>query len=172
MRKTIEVRNSGIYILEIKALKPFFIHHPKFSSVKLLPGFYFYIGSAQKNLLSRLNRHLSKKKKLHWHIDFVTSNPQVEIQRIFVLANANQNFEPLTAKFFINKNYKIPLEGFGSSDDKTVKSHLFYSPKKLHQSQLTDLYHSIVCLIPSSVDNSGRKFNSDSAFEMLQVHAS
>lgn len=34
-------------------------------------GYYVYVGSAKKNLASRLARHTRKRKKMHWHIDYL-----------------------------------------------------------------------------------------------------
>lgn len=34
-------------------------------------GFYIYVGSALRGLNSRLKRHLSAEKLLHWHIDYL-----------------------------------------------------------------------------------------------------
>ncbi len=38
------------------------------------PGLYLYVGRAKKNLNHRIKRHISKTKKLRWHIDHLTSN--------------------------------------------------------------------------------------------------
>ncbi|MEJ5299672.1 MAG: DNA/RNA nuclease SfsA [Thermodesulforhabdaceae bacterium] len=35
-------------------------------------GFYVYVGSAMNSLSQRINRHLRRKKSLHWHIDMLT----------------------------------------------------------------------------------------------------
>ena len=42
-------------------------------------GTYVYTGSAKKNIDKRIERHLSKKKKLHWHIDYLLNNDAVQI---------------------------------------------------------------------------------------------
>jgi sugar fermentation stimulation protein A len=40
--------------------------------LRLRPGWYTYVGSAQRNLLARLRRHARRRKALHWHIDRLT----------------------------------------------------------------------------------------------------
>ena len=40
-------------------------------SISFLQGYYVYVGSAKKNLASRLARHTRKRKKMHWHIDYL-----------------------------------------------------------------------------------------------------
>ena len=42
-------------------------------------GSYVYTGSAKTNLDKRIERHLSKKKNLHWHIDYLLNNDAVQI---------------------------------------------------------------------------------------------
>ena len=41
--------------------------------------FYAYTGSAKKNTNNRIKWHLSKKKSLHWHIDYLFNNGAVNI---------------------------------------------------------------------------------------------
>ena len=75
-------------------------------------GSYVYTGSAKKNLDKRIERHLSKKKKLHWHIDYLLNNDAVQI-----------------IECILNKktNGTIIIRGFGSSDcNLCCGSHLKY----------------------------------------------
>lgn len=172
MQKIINSLVSGIYVLEIKLYRNIHLNHPKFSSIDLNRGYYFYVGSAQKNLQKRILRHQKKSKQIHWHIDYLTSNKNSSIKRIFVLVGADKSFETLISKSFISKKFEMPINGFGSSDDKSVSSHLFYSQYKLNHNHFSDLYHSIVCLKPASIDTDGLKSNSLFAFEILHVQAS
>lgn len=45
-------------------------------------GYYVYTGSALRNFEARVNRHLSKSKKLHWHIDYLLAAPGVEVREV------------------------------------------------------------------------------------------
>jgi len=47
-------------------------------------GIYIYVGSAKRGMESRLARHTKKEKKLFWHIDYVTSRPDVRVKAIFL----------------------------------------------------------------------------------------
>lgn len=40
-------------------------------------GYYVYTGSAKKNLVARLARHQRKRKKMHWHIDYLRQQADV-----------------------------------------------------------------------------------------------
>jgi Uri superfamily endonuclease len=47
-------------------------------------GVYMYVGSAKRGMQARLARHLRREKKLFWHIDYVTSCPDVAVKAIFL----------------------------------------------------------------------------------------
>ena len=83
-------------------------------------GSYVYTGSAKKNIDKRIERHLSKKKNLHWHIDYLLNNVSVQI----ISTRKSQ-----IAECSLNKKTKgtIIIDGFGSSDcNLSCKSHLKY----------------------------------------------
>ena len=83
-------------------------------------GSYAYTGSAKKNIDKRIERHLSKKKNLHWHIDYLLNNDSVQI----ISTRKSQ-----IAECSLNKKTKgtIIIDGFGSSDCYlSCKSHLKY----------------------------------------------
>ena len=83
-------------------------------------GSYVYTGSAKKNIDKRINRHLSRKKNLHWHIDYLLDNDAVHI----IYTKKSEMTE-----CSLNKKTKgtIIIDGFGSSDcNLCCKSHLKY----------------------------------------------
>jgi Uri superfamily endonuclease len=87
---------------------------------KLSPGLYIYTGSAKKNIAARISRHLSAKKKLKWHIDFLLAHPRVRIIDVKLLdmdeCAANQDL-----------NGQIPIPRFGATDCRSgCGSHLKY----------------------------------------------
>jgi Uri superfamily endonuclease len=136
--------NSGIYILELFAKSEFSISAKKFIGNIFSKGYYYYIGSAQKNLQSRLNRHKKVEKKVHWHIDYLTTNPLVTFNNHFVLLNLNKNYESLIANNFESVfNCTIPALGFGNSDTNNTKSHLFYRKTKINISEINKYISSL-----------------------------
>ena len=42
-------------------------------------GQYVYTGSAKRNIDARVQRHLRRDKKLHWHIDYLLNTAQANI---------------------------------------------------------------------------------------------
>lgn len=83
-------------------------------------GRYVYTGSARKNLIPRVQRHLRKKKKLRWHIDYLLSNPSARVVEVALSK---------TSECMINQQVKgeVLMTGFGASDCRAhCGSHLKY----------------------------------------------
>ncbi len=143
--------NSGIYILEMFASNDFTIKAKKFENEIIPKGYHYYIGSAQKNLLQRIARHFRKKKKVHWHIDHLTSSKNVKIKNVYVIYDAPKNLEEKIATDFPSTfNGNILLKGFGNSDTKGTITHLFYKSRKIPYNHFSERYQSIVRFKPSS----------------------
>lgn len=97
--------------------------------LNLNKGFYCYVGSAlgkSVSLENRLMRHLSKKKKLRWHIDYLLANSDASIDSIIIFPS-EKRIECLVSKE-IEKLAEKTIEGFGSSDC-NCKGHLHYFRK-------------------------------------------
>jgi sugar fermentation stimulation protein A len=47
-------------------------------------GFYLYVGSAKRGLEKRIERHLRKRKKRFWHIDYITSRRDVGVRAVLL----------------------------------------------------------------------------------------
>jgi Uri superfamily endonuclease len=87
---------------------------------ELPAGLYVYTGSAKRNILARVSRHLSGEKKIRWHIDYLLSHPVVRIIDVKLLerdeCEANQELEG-----------RILIPRFGASDCRRgCGSHLKY----------------------------------------------
>ncbi|MBF0274954.1 MAG: DUF123 domain-containing protein, partial [Nitrospinae bacterium] len=55
--------NSGIYVIEIYLAESQDITVGKLGTLTFSYGYYYYIGSAKKNLSQRVARHLKMRKK-------------------------------------------------------------------------------------------------------------
>lgn len=66
-----EVQDSGSYIIIMELKQAETIEVGSLGILDFPPGFYLYIGTAKKNLTQRVNRHLRKRKKYYWHIDYL-----------------------------------------------------------------------------------------------------
>jgi Uri superfamily endonuclease len=94
----------------------------KLGSFSFQKGIYVYVGSAKRNLQSRIERHKKTEKKLRWHFDYL--RPFVEIVEINTYSGEEGECE-LFHRLMKEANGSIPVRGFGSSDCK-CSSHLFY----------------------------------------------
>ncbi len=151
LKKVQKLTNSGIYLLEFYFEKEIVLDLKISSNCKILPGYYFYVGSAQTNLKSRLNRHLRTNKKKHWHIDYLTTHQKIVWKNIYILNNKRKEMEcKLVSEISKNLNLELPIKGFGNSDCNKCTSHLLYSNKRNNYNQLLSLYHFTVLSIPSS----------------------
>ncbi|MBU5678824.1 MAG: GIY-YIG nuclease family protein [Candidatus Aenigmatarchaeota archaeon] len=113
---------KGVYILKIVLKKDCKIIIGSIGAIKLNKGDYAYVGSAQNSLEKRIERHLRKRKKKFWHIDYLLSKRFAKIDDIFY-KNAGKNEECKIARDLIK--IANPIYRFGSSDC-SCKSHLFF----------------------------------------------
>lgn len=124
--------NSGTYIIEIYSKRKSDLTLKKFGKISLPEGYYYYSGSAQKNLYARITRHSQKDKKLFWHIDYLLALKSMEFKSIYIFPEKEKLFECTIIKSIEEMQSIIhPVKGFGSSDCRKCISHLVYSPKKL-----------------------------------------
>lgn len=150
MQKIIK-ENSGVYLLELFAKHPFSITSKNFLGRNFEKGYYYYSGSAQKNLIQRLARHIAREKTIYWHIDYLTTHQDIIVKNIFIAESAGKTLEcnfisTLTADFSLT----YATKNFGNGDCKSCESHLLFSKKRLNHSHFISRYQSIVSLIPSS----------------------
>ncbi len=113
---------KGSYCLLIKCKKSQYIKIGKLGTLNFKEGFYLYVGSALGGIENRVSRHLGKRRKKFWHIDYFLSNSYVDIDCIYCL-NSNRKIECDVAKKM--GIIAAPIKGFGSSDCK-CESHLFF----------------------------------------------
>jgi Uri superfamily endonuclease len=117
---------KGVYILILRVESSISLSL-SIGFVVLEPGLYAYVGSARGvgGLRSRIEHHLSKdKKRLWWHIDYLTSRPDVSVTCIIYVLTY-MDLEKALADELCKANCWSPaVKGFGSSDKKSF-SHLF-----------------------------------------------
>lgn len=131
-----EIReDSGIYVLIIDLPNPTDLVVGSLGPLKFPEGFYAYVGSARRNLGSRVNRHLKRKVKLFWHIDFLTAAKKPS-SVLPIVGNSDWECE------FAGKLKNICdflVEGFGCSDCR-CSSHLFgFKDNPLKRPEFIDL---------------------------------
>jgi Uri superfamily endonuclease len=106
------------YLLIIRLEKSRRIRIGRLGRFTFEKGDYCYVGSAKRNLVLRIERHLRKKKKKFWHIDYLLQ--YAIVKKIWISDGTEEELAGI-----LSKKLEIPVLGFGSSDKKS-RSHLFY----------------------------------------------
>jgi Uri superfamily endonuclease len=112
---------KGIYVLIISVNKKIDVNVGALGVVNFEKGLYAYVGSAQKSLEKRIERHLKRTKQKFWHIDYLLNDDNAEVLEVFY-KNAGKSEECKVANKMSERC--VPTKGFGSSDCK-CQSHLF-----------------------------------------------
>lgn len=104
---------SFAYVLVMELFEDTQITVGKLGVIQFKKGLYNYVGSAPSE--KRLERHLRKSKKIHWHIDYFLE--RAEIKKIYTTKRKECE---------VAQTIDLPcIKGFGCSDC-TCISHLFY----------------------------------------------
>lgn len=82
------------------------------------------MGSAQKNLSARIERHRLKEKVLRWHIDYFS----VWAKMLGVIIVPGRREKECELAKELASILELAVIGFGSSDC-TCDGHLFYAPE-------------------------------------------
>ncbi len=112
---------KGSYMLFLRCKKNCKISVGRLGKLKFKKGIYIYVGSGMNNLEKRVKRHFLKRKKIRWHIDYITTNRNFEVE-FAILIPSKKRLECYLSKLLSQKlDY---VKGFGSTDCK-CKSHLY-----------------------------------------------
>lgn len=114
--------DSGIYIVCFYLEKGRKITVGRLGEFSFNPGFYFYVGSAQRNLSARIERHSRKEKSLRWHIDYLA----IYADAVGALLIAGNKQKECRIADELSHIFQSAILGFGSSDCK-CSTHLYYS---------------------------------------------
>jgi Uri superfamily endonuclease len=112
---------KGVYVLVIWIGWDTRINVGTLGGTDFEKGMYAYVGSAQKGLEKRIERHLRRNKRKFWHIDYLLDDDSVKILEVFH-KEAGKTEECKVAEKVSQKSFQV--DGFGSSDCK-CPSHLF-----------------------------------------------
>lgn len=129
------LKDSGIYFLLITLSEDRELKAGALPLLQFKKGFYLYAGSAKKNLRRRTARHLRKRKKYHWHIDYLTGIASAV--RAYPIFSCGSLECRLAADIEKISDDQVP--GFGCSDC-GCGSHLFYfAHNPMKREDFTDL---------------------------------
>lgn len=115
--------NKGNYCLIISNKRDSTIKIGARGMMLFKKGYYVYVGSALNSLNKRIERHISKEKKKHWHIDYFLLDKNTELNEVIFTYSTKKIECDISNE--INKNSNGYVELFGCSDCNCV-SHLYY----------------------------------------------
>ena len=115
---------SSVYIAVFCLAANNFIEVGRIGRIRFCAGFYFYVGSAQRNLSARLERHARTNKPLQWHIDYLSTKAEMLGA---IIIPGKRELECKIARE-LGRMFELAVPGFGDSDCR-CGGHLFYSQK-------------------------------------------
>jgi Uri superfamily endonuclease len=125
---TVIPRAPGTYVLVMCLPTPTQVTVGRLGSFRLSSGWYSYVGSAlgPGGLAARLARHRRRRKRRHWHIDYLEG--LVQMTEIWWMVSGER--EECAWALALNRlcDTTIAVPGFGSSDCR-CPSHLLYTPR-------------------------------------------
>jgi len=116
--------DSGVYIALFHLAESREIRVGRFGMFTFPEGVWLYVGSAQRNLQARLDRHGRKDKKLRWHVDYLST--RAVMLGAIVIPGAKHRECAIAAE--LGALYQRPIRNFGASDCR-CGGHLFYTPE-------------------------------------------
>ena len=115
--------SKGTYALILEMREQQWLEIGRFGSTLFPAGWYIYVGSALGGLEQRIRRHLSYKKKLKWHIDYLL--PLCRIVEVWYTTR-EERLECIWSQSLASlPGAQVLIPGFGSSDCR-CGSHLIY----------------------------------------------
>jgi Uri superfamily endonuclease len=116
---------GGTYALVFACHETAAVEVGRFGTVRLLSGFYTYVGSAfgPGGVKARVERHWRDEKRRHWHIDYLT---RMLVPQCAWFSYGPTRVEHSWAEAFAAMSDFVPIPRVGASDCRCA-SHLFFS---------------------------------------------
>ena len=111
----------GAYVLIMESRSPIAVSIGSLTDTVLPPGRYAYAGSDRGpgGIRARVARPLRKDKKLHWHIDRITTAADITEVRTY----PDGDECGLVIELMTQPGAHHPIRNFGSSDCRICASH-------------------------------------------------
>lgn len=116
------MNDCGLYIAIFELSDAKSICVGKLGSFEFQAGYYFYVGSAQRNLTARIERHARQTKSLRWHIDYLSVHAPM-LGAILIDAPREQECQIAET---LHGMFQLVIPRFGASDCRCL-GHLFYA---------------------------------------------
>jgi len=119
---------GGTYILLMQLDTPTRLEIGRLGVFDFAPGWYAYVGSAlgPGGLRARLNHHLKRAARPHWHIDYVRRVAQ--LRQVWYAVSEMRHEHIWAAALHGLAGASVPVRRFGASDCDCA-AHLFYDDR-------------------------------------------
>ena len=145
-------RNRGVYLVLVRRRKALRVKVGALGWFDFFAGWYIYTGKARRSLQQRVRRHWSPRKRVHWHIDYLTCAPGSE--PIGAVLLTDHDHEQLD-ECWTNQRVGAMLDcraiapGFGASDCMSgCLAHLWFTPQPISLLELARVSPQSLLLIP------------------------
>ena len=105
--------DAGVYQLWIELRRSIGVCVGALGVIHFARGRYIYTGRASRGLRARVQRHVQRAKRLHWHIDYLLAQPIARVKSV-ILASTDPNDECRVNCAAADCRVAVP--GFGASD--------------------------------------------------------
>ncbi len=108
----------------------------------MLSGIYYYGGSARWGIGPRIQRHAERTKRQHWHIDYLTTHPDIQVLQAWCYPEQFDTEHTLQQLPQVGLDNILP--GFGTGDcTHGCQSHLWYETDKLFPEDISADYYIV-----------------------------
>jgi sugar fermentation stimulation protein A len=131
------VDDRGVYLLVVELKRRCRFPVGTLGEIQFEAAWYVYVGSGKKNLHARIARHHRRRKKMHWHIDYLLA--RVDPGYVTSLAIRSEHDLECRLARDVAGIAAASTNGFGCSDC-SCRSHLFrFDNNPLHSRGFLDL---------------------------------
>ena len=147
-----EVFDGGLYVFVMRLRTPDFIQVGALGRFHFPAGWYMYVGSARKNLHKRVERHWLPKKKVRWHLDYLSTALDSEPVGA-VLLPLDAGLSECELNRLVGRHFggQAPAAGFGASDCRAgCPAHLWFSLAPVSLLAVAALHPRAAVLLPGA----------------------
>ncbi len=125
----------GTYLLIFKCDQTSLIPVGRFGEINLVPGYYFYVGSAfgPGGVRARVRHHHGVSTKPHWHLDYI--RPSLLLKEVWYSTDAIRYEHDWATYLDETLHMQAPVPGLGASDCR-CHSHFYYTDAMPGQSSI------------------------------------
>lgn len=126
--------NPGVYTLVIELTEVTTLQIGMLGVQRFPEGHYAYVGSAlgerSTTLRNRVQRHLTRGKRKHWHIDYLLETDVSRVKAVLFTETSDTIECSISTTIERLEGAEIVVKGFGSSDcHGGCQSHLCFFPQ-------------------------------------------